>query len=473
MLVASQGRVYGAATAVYVVLAAVILLLAEASVPVDYGADASSWIEPARGFATHFAFVHPDDPDMPMSYRPPAYPLLVAVGMWLGGDEFAKVVVAIQLVLLFATAALTARMAEIVAPGYGQLAFCLLLFNPNSFGTVFFVQSETLSALFVALAALGLFRFAETGQFRTATGIGIAVAAASLTRPEARFLAVFAPLGLIVLARLNRAAIGWKQGAAAALVCFITVAAVTAPWMARNNANGDGYRLTGSGNVAYYVWNSATEIEMVQFGIPTKEAEARMAEARAAAIESFGARWHEMERPERDAAMSRAAWQRILNYEPAAIAKNVTLATVQFFTAGGAGRLFALARQPDAAPFAVMAREGESDYLRAVLSALAQGDGWILTIWIVAISYVVLARLLGLVGLYGLIRARQYAHVLIIASGLGYFALVLPFFGISRFRVAVECLLVLLVVSGVRQIWQRRHQPLSGDHWPDETPPST
>ena len=74
----------------------------------------------------------------------------------------------------------------------GPLAFSLILFNPNSFGSVFFVQSETLNAFFVVVIVLGLFQFYRKGSFSTVL-TGIAVGLVSLTRPEGKFLMILVP----------------------------------------------------------------------------------------------------------------------------------------------------------------------------------------------------------------------------------------------------------------------------------------
>lgn len=430
---------------------------------VRHAEDGTSWTLPAQGLVLHGDFVDPENPETTMNYRPPAYPALVALGMVTGGADYADLVVAFQILLLVATAFLTWKICDLAAPGSGTgaFAFALLLLNPNSLGTAFFVQSETLSAFFVAILVWGLFAFAAAGRPWMAAVAGMAAALAALTRPEARFLIVIVPVAILLLDLLRPGRPDWRRVAGATLLCFAVSAAIAAPWMTRNYLEGDGFRLTASGNTEYYVWGSATQIEMEETGLSEREAEQRVQEARAAYIAAQGERWETLSPEARDKELVAAGLRHIFDYSGQAIARNVVKATLQFFTAGGSGRIFALVGKPDASPFAVMVREGLDDHVAAVRSALSQADPGLLLIWIVSFGYVVVTRVAGLIGLYVMMRRGQWGGLLIVVSGILFYALVIPFYGIARFRVSVECLFVLLAVIGgaaVLSWWRSRIQ---------------
>jgi hypothetical protein len=454
-------RAYWIATMVYALLAALVMMFGDTEAFTRDAADGASWTEPGRGLALHGDFVKPVDPEASLNYRPPAYPLLLAGAMLLDMDGFAPVVVGAQLILLYLTAVVTARLATHVAPGFGALAFCLILFNPNAFGTAFFTQSETLNAFFVVLVAAGLLHFARRGSLLSGAGTGAAVAAVCLTRPEGMFLIILAPLCLVLLGGLGKARSGWAQGVKAGGMALVVSLVVTAPWMGYNAALGDGYRLTASGSTAYFVWGGAAQLEMEASGVDESTAEQRSAAARNAFIKAQGGRWNTLSNAERDALLVRAGLERIFSYDFGTIAANVTKATAQFLLSGGSGRLFALIGDPNSSPFSVMVRDGMSSHAAAVWRAMTEGHGGLLLIWAAALGYVMVARLLGLVGLWWLIRRGEYDVLLIVVAGIAFYALVFPFYGISRFRVAVECLLVLLAVGGIAGLrdWWRALRP--------------
>jgi len=440
--------VYTIATVLYTCIAFGLLSSVNIEIFTKHAADAESWIEPAKGFSEQLAFVDPDDPAIPMNFRPPAYPFFVAIAMITAGSWFPLVVVVVQLILHFGTAVVTSRLMEYVQNGMGPLAFSLILFNPNSFGSVFFVQSETLNAFFVVLIVLGLFQFYRKGSFSSTALTGIAVGLVSLTRPEGKFLMILVPLGLLLLGLISRGPTFWVRNFKQAFFCLIISVIITAPWMFWNLSQGDGYRLS-AGSTEYFIWGSATQIEMEQYGISGVEAEHRVREKRAEFINNYGDRWFKLSRHEQDALLVESGLRHILNYDLGAIIRNITKANLQFFVAGGAGKLFALVGKANAAPFAVMVREEHSDYLDSVMSALAQADITLIVIWLVAIIFVICTRIFGLIGLIHLYRQRHYDVLLISAAGIVFFAMVNPFFGISRFRINVECLFILLAISGI------------------------
>ena len=161
IICATHYNAYIFATILYLLISFAVLFSANFETFVKHAADSDSWIKPAQGFSENLSFVDPDDPSRPMNYRPPAYPLFVGFFMISAGSLFPLVVVLVQLLLHFVTAFVTARIIENVEPDLGVVAFSLMLFNPNSFATAFFIQSETLNTFFLALVILGLVLFSK------------------------------------------------------------------------------------------------------------------------------------------------------------------------------------------------------------------------------------------------------------------------------------------------------------------------
>ncbi|MEQ8603737.1 MAG: glycosyltransferase family 39 protein [Marivibrio sp.] len=445
---ADRARVYWALGGLYCLIAAALLAAVPSETFVRHAADAGSWINPAYGLASGLGFVDPAAPETPLTERPPGYPAFVAAAMTLADDGYPALVVAVQLAILLATAALIARWAEEEGAGLGPLAFGLAAFNPNSFGAAFYVQSETLFALTTALAAYLLIRFARHPGLSLGAGLGAALGAAALIRPEGQVLLAAAVLGAPVLALAARGRTPWRRLGAGLLVCLAVGGATTAPWMARNAALGEGWRMTGQGNTTYYLWGAATQLEMIAEGVGGAEAEARMQAAQRRTAEAYEGDWAVLSEAERQVVLRDAALEKILDYPVGVILRNVTMATLQFLGGGGAGRLFILAGEPQAAPFAFMQRTEESDYLDAVTGALQEADAFLILIWVAALSYVAATRILGLVGIYRMVRAGRWDLLLLLSGAILFFALIFPFYGLSRFRLPVEFAFVLLAAFG-------------------------
>ncbi len=441
-------RAYQTAFTLYVLIVLVVLTSVPGSITVDYGADAATWLLPAQGLVEAGGFVHPDSPHRPMTERPPLYPGLVAATIYLAGDNFPKLLVLIQAAVFACSAMMLARWAERLGPPdrpmIGPLAFALFLFNPNSLGTVFFLQSETIFAAFVLAATIALHHTAMQPGFRRAAGLGLLLAACVLIRPEGQFLAILAVVGLPLISLLGGARVPLRRvllsSAVLAVVCFMSVS----PWMARTASLGEGFRVTGAANTVYYLWGSGTQLEMVATGVGGAEAEARMQARQRAVAAAFGESWYVMPELEQQRHLRDAAIAQIFSYSPSVIFKTTALATLQFFSAGGGGRLFALAGQPDASPFAQMQASGESSYAESVLLAVSEADMSLLGLWGAAMGFVMVTRILGLIGAARILLRRRWDIALLIATVILFFALVMPFYGISRFRVPAEFAFVLL-----------------------------
>jgi hypothetical protein len=421
-----------------------------------FSADGASWLNPALGLFKHGGFVHPDTPNLPEIFRTPGYPTFLAATILLGGERFFDVAVPIQIVLLFAIGMIAYRVTEDWLPGYGIAALTLTVFNPNSLGTAHIIQSETLYALGVALLGWAVLAYCRQPSIGRGALAGLALGASCLIRPDAQFLVVLLPLGLVVLGALPGAAIGWGRRLAAAAVCLVVSVAVVAPWAYRNAQIGYGFRLTTAASASYYIWDSAGQIEMMANGVSQQIAGNRMRTRQAAFVKAQGPAWQELSKNRRDELLFAEGVRTLLSYPPQAIGRTVLDATLQFFAAGGAGNLMNILGYAKFNPYEAMGKRGHSSYLAAWRDALGSAAWPAMAITLTAIAFVVVLRLLGLAGIVTLARRRQWRLLAVILGAIAYFAMVIPFYGNSRFRVPVEYLLVLLALAGVDGLRRRR-----------------
>ena len=151
--------------------------------------------------------------------KPPLYPFLEAGVSLLGGRTWAwhQLVGCLAGTGTVAVVGLVGRRAA--GPRAGLIAAVLAAGYPLLVAADGSLRSESVYALCIALVLLAALRYRDAPSARGAALLGVAVAAAALTRGEA--------LALLVLLALPLC--GWRRAGVAALACLV----VLAPWLAR------------------------------------------------------------------------------------------------------------------------------------------------------------------------------------------------------------------------------------------------
>jgi hypothetical protein len=151
--------------------------------------------------------------------KPPLYPFLEAGVSLLGGRTWAwhQLVGCLAGTGTVAVLGLVGRRAA--GPRAGLIAAGLAAGYPLLVAADGSLRSESVYALCIALVLLAALRYRDAPSARGAALLGVAVAAAALTRGEA--------LALLVLLALPLC--GWRRAGVAALACVV----VLAPWLAR------------------------------------------------------------------------------------------------------------------------------------------------------------------------------------------------------------------------------------------------
>ena len=215
-------------------------------------------VVPGRDFGTYLRFyaqmfdAHSVLP-MSMLFRTPVAPLVVGGSLDLVGGFGTQMLMAglfagsilcwTHVALAFGRrAALVTTVALLLYPGYGILFHML--------------ASDAICAVAFALWALALTRaFLEPGAARFAL-LGLATAAAALTRPGYQVLAVFALLPLLL-------AIPWRARLAAAGACAAVVVAALGAWTVNNGLRYDDYALARGGGAFFPFYRAFTSDHIV------------------------------------------------------------------------------------------------------------------------------------------------------------------------------------------------------------------
>ena len=203
-------------------------------------------VVPGRDFGTYLRFyvqMFEWDSVLPMSmlFRTPLAPLLVGGSLDLAGGYATQALMAAlyatSIVCWTRTALAFGRRAALVTAG-------ALLLYPG-YGILFhMLSSDSICAFVFAIWALALTRaFLEptTGRFAL---LGLATAAAALTRPGYQVLAVFALLPLVL-------GIPWRRRLAASAAFLGVVVGLLGAWTVNNGVRYDDYALARGGGAFF------------------------------------------------------------------------------------------------------------------------------------------------------------------------------------------------------------------------------
>jgi 4-amino-4-deoxy-L-arabinose transferase-like glycosyltransferase len=197
--------------------------------------DSKSYIDPARAFLTSGRFETAPGSGIPMFVRTPGYPGFIAFIYQLFGWTGQR-----QLMLLLTQALLGAVVAAIAyvvtsrlwgeVPGI--VAAAIVAFDPYQIRLSNWFMSEALFTFFAMVMVFCAYAALRPQARRTRllACLGIALAAASLTRPTTYYFVVV-PLGLCLLSSKR---LGWRHAVTALVVLMVPTVLLVGGWQLRN-----------------------------------------------------------------------------------------------------------------------------------------------------------------------------------------------------------------------------------------------
>src|SRR5688572_17984506 len=191
--------------------------------------DTVTYVRPAASLLATGRF---DSHATPELVRTPGYPLLLAVGEWLG--DLVGVTLVAQAILGTLTVWLVWRLALAtrVSPGVATIAAVIYTFEPSSIIYTSKLLAETLFTTIVTALLLSLTVWAKGGSRRALVAAAALLALGCYVRPVLYYAPALLGGAIVVVGwRKGR---GWR-GALADAALFLIVAAVPiAGWRARN-----------------------------------------------------------------------------------------------------------------------------------------------------------------------------------------------------------------------------------------------
>jgi hypothetical protein len=425
---------------------AIIANLTVEGANLEFAADVASWYRPALGLLKYGAFVDPDAPANYLTLRPPLIPVLIASTLWLTGGAIWGYII-LQLGLLFATGLVGRAITERLIPGYGTIVLALVVLNPSALGTAHLVQSDTVYAFVVSLTFWAMVAFGQTTTWGSALAVGTAIGISLLARNPMQALVPFLPLVMMVLAMLGQGAAAWKRGlvmglGAAALACAIVV-----PWLTYNYHVGQGFQLTTEGHKFWFLRIQLVYLEHCRTRLSNDQATRRLNEARQQRLKAIPG-FDSLPDNEQTQILIKDAKNQMLTYSVRDYICGLLPSWALMYGSPGVSNFSSLFGLAERNVLSLLGWNRYGDYFRAASPT-------VLIMTFVGMAYVVVMRLLGLVGLLGMIRRRAGIPLILVFGSVLYFTGILIFAGTSRFRLPLEPMLFVMAAYGVAEIRER------------------
>ncbi|MBT5399165.1 hypothetical protein HOL24_01335 [bacterium] len=423
------------------------------------GADASQYYLPALSFLENEGFRRGDTL---LTFGPPLYSIFLALPIGLFGlENSATAIVIFQCILLFATGYLFRLILLSFYSGSNQKLYALLLhalivFNPNSLITAHLVQSETLFTFLLSAALLTAVRLFDEFSLKNLIFLGLFTGLATLTRPVSLYLLIVWPIFLWAVMLLKGRKVNVIRLVAPLLVGLIIIS----PWYIRNYVEfGKPFYTSNAGAYlkAQYIqlkhkgsgWSRDQAIDRHYIHFKKNILQDENLEKQRFCLQDERG-WS------CNGSLSHTSLQLILNEPVSAHFKALIDSWGTLFLSGGASNIrnyFGIKGKDAIVGFQTREFKG----LESIKDLLKEMNLSYLFIFIVTMLFSVVMRIIGIVGLFYMLKNREFLpYGVFFIEVISLFTAAYLYLGQSRFRVPLEPMLMLLAVVGIIYIVNRR-----------------
>jgi len=437
----------------------VIFFLAVPSGALKFGADSGDYYVPAQALYEHGAYVWPKNIDHLRTYRTPGYPVFLATTMWLTNGSPIDLIIGLQTVMLFLTGLAAKSITKNWLPDYGDIAFGLIIFNPNALISSHLIQTDILMSLLFVTSIWSLDRYIKTRSFKVAMICGLSLGLACLVRPTPLYLILTLPIAFPLALALGGESIGWRRHLAAGVLASAIAGITLLPWMHYMAGEGEGYRL-GSARVQFvFVMDNVLTLEQQRSGESQMVLSDKLRQREADYAKTLGDDWEKLSNVARYDVLTAFHFRNLTQFPPTILAKGAILGMGNMFTGGGATAYHQLLGLAHKSAAVISAEEYGSSYFAAFIKSLSYTSPAALIISTVAIGFAGTMRVMGLIGLIGLISRRHWPLLMVIFAVVSYFGLVHIFNSSARYRMPIETPLMILALYGFDRLKILRIRP--------------
>jgi len=432
----------------YVLLNTFLLIIVEPSLHLTEGADADSWYSPALALLEYGSFVTLSSPETLMTYRPPLYPLFEAITLWVGGGEIIPIIIA-QVILLWVTGVIAGRIVRLYLPRYEIISIVLFVFNPNALGSAHLIQSDTLYVFFIVLAMWALVQYINTSnKLKWSIIIGIILGISCLVRPTGQYLIILLPVIFFIINIFSGNKEIFFNSMLHGVIGVVLSVIMIFPWVLHNEEAGWGYVLVTSEPKTFYLRDNAIYLEKNQHGISIEQATDIILNDEKNYIITND-HWFYMSDKEKADELVIYYMKKLISYPIAVIFESYLDSWIGFFGGGGGANFQNLLSLDGKRSFEESMRNNYSGRLEVALKIFTESSLVAILISVYSYFYVILLRILGLIGIIEIYKRKEYSLLVIVVGLILYFAITVLFVGTSRYRLPTEIGLIMLALYGI------------------------
>ncbi len=387
------------------------------------------------------------------TYNPPGY----AAVLWLLGVQpgmahpFASVI-PVQAALLFAIGLMVFAVVKEVWGRFAVTALVIAVFNPNALFVVAQPREDTFFAFFIAVAIAATVAFHRSAGWRAAAICGIALGLSANFRPTGHYLIYVLPVLFLVFAlvtgRRDVAFAYLKKGAVGALLGWLLIL----PWMSHLYNAGESFSLTNFKGKFYW----ASDFRAMLADTENREMTWKDAiigvqddRSRKTELNTF------LQRIDPGLSASNAGWADMTENQRYKYRFKEIMTYLDDFQA----RTYVIAALPNWRHTFASGGEGELFKALGLHQELSEWRKQNLTVFVAIktffMGYSITLKLLALLGIIFLFKARQLDLLVFFVGAILYFMAVHIYHGSPRYRLPLEPIFVFLAICGAQLIADR------------------
>lgn len=411
----------------------------------NYQNDSFDYMAVADQFLAHGAFIDPDNPEIASVFRQPGYPLIAAAIKYLFGDPTIPLVL-LQILALFGTGLIASRITEkSLGPTYGSVALGLILLNPNLIGLAHTLLPVTFVVLAVTIGVATLLSAACKPSITAAVALGATAAASIYLKPDVKYLILALPIVAPLIALPMKTQFNFILTQVAFGTASLGIALVLlSPWIVEVHQATGKYDVSADDAASHFAVTNVAIIEkhispalsmeearqLVRQRVPNEDAPADGGRTRG-----------------QTAAILSQVWDYPIDVVLTALAAS----QVNLFASGGAQNINNIIDVPAFESLRSFHEneEGTTDFVGSWFSELGDASPTGMAVTSVSTLFAITSRLLGIAGIVYMLIRRKWGLALATSGILSYYASIVLFDGISRYRAPVEPVLAIWAAFGV------------------------
>jgi 4-amino-4-deoxy-L-arabinose transferase-like glycosyltransferase len=346
---------------------------------------------------------------------------------------------------------------ENILPGIGIVGLILVIFNPNAIGAAHLIQSDILYMFMVTITLYCLFLYKSKGSVRLSILIGFLFGLTCLVRTSGQYLILLLPIIYIVIGLLQKSKQPLIYHLYNGVISIIIAIVVIFPWMQHNANAGWGYNLTTPEIQVVYFRDNVIYLESIENNISLGDSSKKVKEDEEKYISSYAEKWLYMSKHDKLSSIASYYKKQLFTYNYNTVVKGLADSWIGLFGAGGAANLHNLLVLDGSRSIQVMSNsEKHMSRTDAVFDTLLKSNLIVISISLLSFIYVIVLRILGLMGLVKMIKCREYGVLFILSGIIIYFMLIALFVGNSRYRLPIEPALIIMAVYGFSAFIKKR-----------------